>query len=115
MDDVKKEIRKEQIKAGFGNPIDDDGGDSSDSDEDKYVDKMDMPGMIFLFVSYSLLQKCSSLQSRRLRKKPLGTILFMYHFLASQYMFSTENPLWHYNVLTSKYILNATYLALPLF
>ena len=47
MDDVKKEIRKEQIKAGFGNPIDDDGGDSSDSDEDKYVDKMDMPGKFF--------------------------------------------------------------------
>ena len=47
MDEVKKEIRKEQIKAGFGNPIDDDGGDSSDSDEDKYVDKMDMPGRLF--------------------------------------------------------------------
>ena len=55
MDDVKKEIRKEQIKAGFGNPIDDDGGDSSDSDEDKYVDKMDMPGrLFFLFLIASL-------------------------------------------------------------
>ena len=47
MDEVKKDIRKEQIKAGVGNPIDDDGGDSSDSDEDKYVDKMDMPGKFF--------------------------------------------------------------------
>ena len=55
MDDVKKEIRKEQIKAGFGNPIDDDGGESSDEDEDKYVDKMDMPGrLFFLFLIASL-------------------------------------------------------------
>ena len=56
MDDVKKEIRKEQIKAGFGNPIDDDGGDSSDSDEDKYVDKMDMPGKFFKFFYRDLEQ-----------------------------------------------------------
>ena len=55
MDDVKKEIRKEQIKAGFGNPIDDDGGESSDEDEDKYVDKMDMPGRLFFFFLIAIL------------------------------------------------------------
>ena len=67
MDDVKKEIRKEQIKAGFGNPIDDDGGESSDEDEDKYVDKMDMPGRLFFFFliaslhsrDLSYLQSCA--------------------------------------------------------
>ena len=53
MDEVKKEIRKEQIKAGVGNPIDDDGGESSDEDEDKYVDKMDMPGRFLSCFFYS--------------------------------------------------------------
>ena len=42
---VKKEVKKERLNAGLGNPEEDDGAPSSDDeDEDKYVDKMDMPG-----------------------------------------------------------------------
>merc|ERR1711899_376742 len=44
IEEVKKEVRRERLKAGLGNPEEDDGGQSSDEDEDKYVDKMDMPG-----------------------------------------------------------------------
>ena len=44
VEDVKKDIRKERLKQGLGNPEEDDGGESSDEDEDKYVEKMDMPG-----------------------------------------------------------------------
>ena len=51
LDDVKKDVNKERLKEGHGNPEEDDGGQSSDDDEDKYVDKMDMPGMI-LFVCF---------------------------------------------------------------
>ena len=41
---VKKEVKRERLKAGLGNPEEDDGAQSSDEDEDKYVEKMDMPG-----------------------------------------------------------------------
>merc|ERR1712001_713454 len=42
---VKRDLKKERLKEGFTNPdIEDDGAPSSDEDEDKYVDKMDMPG-----------------------------------------------------------------------
>ncbi len=45
MEEVKKELKREKLSAGLGNPeIEDDGAPSSDEDEDKYVDKMDMPG-----------------------------------------------------------------------
>ena len=44
LEEVKKEVKKERLKAGLGNPEEDDGAQSSDEDEDKYVDKMDMPG-----------------------------------------------------------------------
>jgi len=44
LEEVKKEVKKERLKAGLGNPEEDDGAPSSDEDEDKYVDKMDMPG-----------------------------------------------------------------------
>lgn len=44
VEDVKKEVKKERLKQGLGNPEEDDGAQSSDEDEDKYVDKMDMPG-----------------------------------------------------------------------
>merc|ERR1712083_741808 len=41
----KRELKKERVKEGFLNPdVEDDGAPSSDEDEDKYVDKMDMPG-----------------------------------------------------------------------
>merc|ERR1712029_1280859 len=40
----KKEVKKERLKEGLGNPEEDDGAQSSDEDEDKYVEKMDMPG-----------------------------------------------------------------------
>merc|ERR1711953_1011271 len=42
--EVKKEVKKERLKEGLGNPEEDDGAQSSDEDEDKYVEKMDMPG-----------------------------------------------------------------------
>merc|ERR1712001_483765 len=42
---VKRDLKKERLKEGFMNPdVEDDGAPSSDEDEDKYVDKMDMPG-----------------------------------------------------------------------
>lgn len=44
LDEVKKEVRRDRLKAGLGNPEEDDGAPSSDEDEDKYVEKMDMPG-----------------------------------------------------------------------
>lgn len=45
LEEVKRELKKERLKDGFLNPdIEDDGAPSSDEDEDKYVDKMDMPG-----------------------------------------------------------------------
>ena len=44
LEDVKREIKRERLKQGLGNPEEDDGGQSSDEDEDKYVEKMDMPG-----------------------------------------------------------------------
>jgi len=44
LEEVKKEVKRERLKAGLGNPEEDDGAQSSDEDEDKYVDKMDMPG-----------------------------------------------------------------------
>jgi len=45
LEEVKKEVKKERLNAGLGNPEEDDGAPSSDDeDEDKYVDKMDMPG-----------------------------------------------------------------------
>ena len=45
LEEVKRELKKERVKEGFLNPdIEDDGAPSSDEDEDKYVDKMDMPG-----------------------------------------------------------------------
>ncbi len=45
MEEVKRELKKEKLTAGLGNPEEDDGAPSSgDEDEDKYVDKMDMPG-----------------------------------------------------------------------
>merc|ERR1712203_358423 len=45
LEEVKRELKKERLKEGFLNPdIEDDGAPSSDEDEDKYVDKMDMPG-----------------------------------------------------------------------
>lgn len=44
LEEVKKEVKKERLKAGLGNPEEDDGAMSSDEDEDKYVEKMDMPG-----------------------------------------------------------------------
>ena len=34
---VKKEVKRERLKAGLGNPEEDDGAQSSDEDEDKYV------------------------------------------------------------------------------
>ena len=36
---VKKEVKRERLKAGLGNPEEDDGAQSSDEDEDKYVKK----------------------------------------------------------------------------
>ena len=42
LEEVKREIKKDRLKEG--NPEEDDGAPSSDEDEDKYVDKMDMPG-----------------------------------------------------------------------
>ena len=44
LEEVKREVKKERLKAGMGNLEEDDGAPSSDEDEDKYVDKMDMPG-----------------------------------------------------------------------
>ncbi len=44
IEEVKKELKKEKLADGLGNPEEDDGAPSSDEDEDKYVDKMDMPG-----------------------------------------------------------------------
>lgn len=45
LEEVKRELKKERLKDGFLNPdVEDDGAPSSDEDEDKYVDKMDMPG-----------------------------------------------------------------------
>ena len=45
LEEVKRELKKERVKEGFLNPdVEDDGAPSSDEDEDKYVDKMDMPG-----------------------------------------------------------------------
>ena len=44
LEEVKKEVKKERLKQGLGNPEEDDGAQSSDEDEDKYVDNMDMPG-----------------------------------------------------------------------
>jgi pre-mRNA-processing factor SLU7 len=45
LEEVKRELKKERlITAGDDNAEDDDGAPSSDEDEDKYVDKMDMPG-----------------------------------------------------------------------
>lgn len=44
VEEVKKELKKEKLTQGLGNPEEDDGAPSSDEDEDKYVDKMDMPG-----------------------------------------------------------------------
>eukprot|EP00095_Tigriopus_kingsejongensis_P000600 maker-scaffold95_size379157-snap-gene-2.35 protein:Tk00600 transcript:maker-scaffold95_size379157-snap-gene-2.35-mRNA-1 annotation:"pre-mrna-splicing factor slu7-like" len=44
IEDLKKELKKEKLTEGLGNPEEDDGAPSSDEDEDKYVDKMDMPG-----------------------------------------------------------------------
>lgn len=46
LEEVKRELKKERLlKSGDDNAEDDDGGaPSSDEDEDKYVDKMDMPG-----------------------------------------------------------------------
>ena len=45
LEEVKRELKKERLKEGFMNPdVEDDGAPSSDEDEDKYVDKMDMPG-----------------------------------------------------------------------
>ena len=46
IEEVKRELKKEKLAAGLGNPeVEDDGAPSSgDEDEDKYVDKMDMPG-----------------------------------------------------------------------
>jgi len=45
LEEVKRELKKERLKEGYMNPdVEDDGAPSSDEDEDKYVDKMDMPG-----------------------------------------------------------------------
>lgn len=45
LEEVKRDLKKERLKEGFMNPdVEDDGAPSSDEDEDKYVDKMDMPG-----------------------------------------------------------------------
>jgi pre-mRNA-processing factor SLU7 len=46
VDEVKKELKREKLSKGIGNKEDedDDGAPSSDEDEDKYVDSMDMPG-----------------------------------------------------------------------
>jgi len=45
LEDVKRDLKKERLKEGYMNPdVEDDGAPSSDEDEDKYVDKMDMPG-----------------------------------------------------------------------
>lgn len=44
VEEVKKELKKDKLTEGLGNPEEDDGAPSSDEDEDKYVDKMDMPG-----------------------------------------------------------------------
>jgi len=45
MEEYKRELKKEKLDQGMGNPEEDDGAPSSDSeDEDKYVEKMDMPG-----------------------------------------------------------------------
>ncbi|XP_071746393.1 pre-mRNA-splicing factor SLU7 [Lepeophtheirus salmonis] len=44
LEEEKKVLKKEKLRMGAGNPEEDDGAPSSDEDEDKYVDKMDMPG-----------------------------------------------------------------------
>eukprot|EP00096_Caligus_rogercresseyi_P015417 TRINITY_DN7854_c0_g1_i1.p1 TRINITY_DN7854_c0_g1~~TRINITY_DN7854_c0_g1_i1.p1 ORF type:complete len:588 (+),score=246.49 TRINITY_DN7854_c0_g1_i1:387-2150(+) len=44
LEEEKKVLKKEKLRCGAGNPEEDDGAPSSDEDEDKYVDKMDMPG-----------------------------------------------------------------------
>jgi len=45
LEEVKRELKKERLlKSEDDNVEEDDGAPSSDEDEDKYVDKMDMPG-----------------------------------------------------------------------
>jgi len=45
LDEVKKEVKKNKLKGGLGNPEEDDGANSSEEDdEDKYADDMEMVG-----------------------------------------------------------------------
>ncbi len=43
LEEIKREVKKDRAKSGLDQE-EDDGAPSSDEDEDKYVDKMDMPG-----------------------------------------------------------------------